>query len=479
MTSLCSRALLVGSVTAMLAVYPASEAVAGDEKGTGDSSLTLAQAIERALAHDPRSQGAQARLDEATATRDSTLGNFGPRVQIDGTLFYWSAPHDMQIVEPGSVDLSAIPPSLAPLLAKVAQPIRFRDDRTAQVQVSLVQAITPLYSVQHGQRAARHGEEAAEHARQQNQRETTFRVTDAYYRVLAAQHLCQVADEAVTTLTAHLEQAKVYRDAEMLGLDEYLAVEVELGNAVENQIKAKTQRRLARAALATLMGWKESTSFVLADVPEDAEPPLPSSIDDSRKAGLAGRSELASLSAMAQASREQAKVAWWQLTPQVSALARYQHTSGTALNNPNEWFVGGVLAWNLWDWGATYYKARAAEAQVRQVQARAADAADLIDLEIQQRFLAIEAARERLKVTRLTLRQAQEAMRVARMKFEQHTVPSTTVLDSQTRLSRAEVNRVQAQYELIVAVASLRLSMGEGVSPTVLLDELLHVDASK
>ena len=143
------------------------------------------------------------------------------------------------------------------------------------------------------------------------------------------------------------------------------------------------------------------------------------------------------------------------------------------MNNPNEWFVGGVLSWSLWDWGATYYKARAAEAQARQVAAREGDAKDAIDLEITQRFLAIEAARERLNVARMTLRQATEAMRVARMKFEQHTVPSTTVLDSQMRLSRAQANRIYAQYELILAVAALRLSMGEGVPATVLPDELV------
>ena len=132
-----------------------------------------------------------------------------------------------------------------------------------------------------------------------------------------------------------------------------------------------------------------------------------------------------------------------------------------------------MLSWNLWDWGTTYYKARAAEAQARQVAAREVDAKDLIGLEITQRFLAIEAARERLNVARMTLRQATEAMRVVRMKFEQHTVPSTTVLDSQTRLSRAQANRIYAQYELILSVAALRLSMGEGVPATVLPEELV------
>jgi len=241
---------------------------------------------------------------------------------------------------------------------------------------------------------------------------------------------------------------------------------------VENQIKAKVQRQLATAALTTLMGGA-ATPFTLTDVPENAEPPQPPSLLEARRNGLEHRSEIASLQAAAQALRDQSKAAWWQLTPQISALGRYQHTTGSALNSTNEWLVGGVLSWNLWDWGATYFKARAAEAQTRQAKAREGDAKDLIDLEVQQRFLAIEAARERLSVARMTLRQAEEALRVARMKFEQHVVPSTAVLDAQTRHARAQANRISAQYDLILALAALRLAMGEGVEATVLPSELV------
>lgn len=470
----------IALLTANLGRAESAGGVSADATQAAGQVLTLADVIARTLEHDPKRQLAQARAEEAVATRKSALGNYGPRLQVDGSLLYWNEPHEMTVVSKsslGSIDPTTLPTSLLPLLGQIAQPIRFRDERTTQLQVSVIQPITPLYSVHQGQRAAHQGEVATEHQRQQTEREATYRATEAYYRVLAAQHLCKVADQSVATLRAHLEQAKQFRDADMLGLDEYLAVEVEVGNAVENQIKAKTQRQLAHAALATLMGWTAGTPFGLVDVAENAEPPAPPSLAQAEQSGLDHRSEIASLRAMAEASHDQAKMAWWQLTPQVSALARYQHTTGTAMNNTDEWLVGGVLSWNLWDWGATYYKARAAEAQTRQVRARQGDAKDLIQLEIEQRFLAIEAARERLNVARMTLRQAEEAMRVAGMKFEQHTVPSTAVLDSQTRLARAQANRIQAQYELILTLAALRLSMGEGMQATVLPSELVLTKA--
>lgn len=462
---------LATTLSCALAAPDAARAAANDE--TGGTVLTLDEVIRRTVGHDPKTRAADASIDEARFTRQGVAASYGPKLQADGTLFRWSSPRDMTVLDASTLNTSALPPALLPLLSDLAKPIRFRDPWTSQLQLSLIQPITPLYSVHHGQKAARQAEIAASHQREQRERDAVYRATEAYYHVLAAQHLVQTATEAVATLTAHLDQAKQYREADMLGLDEYLAVEVELGNAVENQIKARLQLQWTRAALATLMGWAGSTRFALADIDENAEPPLPALLETAREKGLANRSEIAALHAMAEASHEQAKVAWWQLSPQVSVLARYQHTTGSALDDRNEWFAGGVLSWSLWDWGASYYKARAAEAQERQLQARESDAKDLIDMEITQRFLAIESARERLKVARMTQHQALEALRIARMKFDERTVASTAVLDAQTRLSRAQGNRINAQYDLILAVAALRLSTGEGQPATVLPSELV------
>jgi outer membrane protein TolC len=456
-----------------LAVLAAGSSAQAESTGP---TLALDEVIARTLAHDPRARVASAREDEARATRQSATGNYGPRLQADATWFRFNETHDVTAVDPAHLDLSGVPPTLLagiqPLLVQLAKPIRFRDETVSQLQLSVVQPITQLYSVHHGRQAAKGGEDAAAAQRIQAEREATYRATESYYRLLAAQRLQEVATEAVTTLSAHLEQAKQYREAEMLGLDEYLAVEVELGNARENLIRAKAQRQLATTAIATLMGWTEPNAFAVAKIPDQAEPPAPPALADARQGGLSGRPELAALRAATHAADEQDKMAWWQLVPQLSALGRYQHSRGTAMNNPNEWFVGGVLSWTAWDWGATYFRAKAATAQGRVARAREDDARDSIHLEITQRSLAVESARERLLVARLTERQAVEAMRVARMKFEQHTIASTAVLDAQARLSRAQGNRVNAQYDLILAVAALRLSMGEGSVPTVLPAEL-------
>jgi outer membrane protein TolC len=466
------RAFVIASIAGQLIGQGGLRAQAAESA----APLTLPVAIERALQRDPKAHAARARQDEALATRQSVRGQYGPKLQVDANVFYWNEPHDFSAVDTSHLNLSTIPPtlmtSLAPLLGTLSQPIRFRDQLTAQAQATLVQPITPLYSVYQGSRAAQAGEQATEHQARQAERELTFRVTEAYYRLLMARHLSAVADSAVATLRAHWDQAKQYRDAEMLGQDEFLAVEVELGNAVENQIKARAGLQMANTLLAVLIGAPLDQPCTVVDVPDDVEPPAPGNLDDLRDNATHERSEIAALKAATEASRAQGKAAWWQLTPQLSALARYQHTKGSAMNSPDELFAGAVLSWNVWDWGATYYKARAAEAQVRQAQARTAEVEDLVRLEITQRALTIDAARERLRAARSALRQANEALRVSRLKFEQHTVSSTAVLDAQTRFSRAEANRINAQYELIIAVAALRLAMGENVTPAVLPTEL-------
>jgi outer membrane protein len=458
------------SPTVLLAIT-----IALTPKPAAAAPLTLPTAIDRALAHDPRLRQAEARVAEAQATRKSVRGAYGPRLQLDANALYWFEPSKVRIIDPAKLDLSSVPELFQPMLSGLVDQISVIDVReraTYQVQVGLVQPLTQLYSVYHGHAAAQHGEAAAASGVVAMRREVTFRVTEAYYRVVMAERVAEVAQEAVATLDAHVADAARFREAGLIGPDELLAAEVEAGNAREALIRARNGVALARAALASLMGAPLDQPFALAPVPEDGEPPAPPDTPTAQAAARRARPELAALRALAGAATEQHKVARWQLTPQVSAVARYQYQKGVLLEPTNEVFAGAVLSWNLWDWGGTYYRARAAEAVTRQAESRVREAEDLIALEVTQRRLAIDAARERLAVGRVAERQAAEALRVARQKFEQHVVGSTAVLDAQTRRSRAQASRIGAQHELIVAVAALRYAMGSGASPTVLPTEL-------
>jgi outer membrane protein len=438
--------------------------------------IDLEQAISRALANHPRLRGAQAKLDEARAARKSARAHYAPKVQLEAHLLRWDVPSRISVLDAASVDLSGLSAPfqslMGPLLAAVTKPLEVRHQTTGQVSISLAQPLTPLYSVHQGHQMATLGEKAAKHALIAKRRDVVYQTTEAYYRLLQAQAVATVAREAVDTLTAHLADARKLREAGLIGPDDVLTADVELASAREALIRAQDGVSLARSALATLVGAPVDAPLEIVPVPEGEPPGAPLPLSSAEDEAIRSRPELKALRAQSAIAKSATRIAWWKLTPQISLVARYQRTEGNILQQPNESFIGGMLHWNLWDWGATYHEARATEAREHEARARLCDAEDLVRLEVKQRFLGLDSARARLAVAAAAERQAEEALRVARLKFQHQTVASTAVLDAQTRLSRARASRVAAHYDRIVALAALRRALGESFAPTVLPREL-------
>jgi outer membrane protein TolC len=62
---------------------------------------------------------------------------------------------------------------------------------------------------------------------------------------------------------------------------------------------------------------------------------------------------------------------------------------------------------------------------------------------------------------KLTVEQAEEAVRLANARYGAGTATQLDVLQAQTDLTTARTNQIQAYYTYTVAVASLRKAMGQ------------------
>lgn len=82
-----------------------------------------------------------------------------------------------------------------------------------------------------------------------------------------------------------------------------------------------------------------------------------------------------------------------------------------------------------------------------------------------QRYLAYESARARLEVAEKAREQAEENLRLEKLRFAQSISTSTDVLDAQTRLTHAESNLVSARTDIWIALAGTRLALGQEFDP--------------
>jgi outer membrane protein TolC len=85
----------------------------------------------------------------------------------------------------------------------------------------------------------------------------------------------------------------------------------------------------------------------------------------------------------------------------------------------------------------------------------------MIALEVRQRWLELQTARQRVEVARQTTALADENLRVARGRYQQHVGTNTEVLDAETLRVQAYTNLFDSTYQAVLAGLRLRRATGD------------------
>jgi len=218
---------------------------------------------------------------------------------------------------------------------------------------------------------------------------------------------------------------------------------------------------MARSALAVALGLTPGEAVVPVEVFADPPPPFTRTFDQCIRAALGHRPEVKSVAKRVQMAEAGHDIARWAMVPDVVALASYQHSEGMGMFMPKDsFFVGGSLKWNFWQWGSTYYGIDEAGHRVKQARIGLRQLRDGIYLEVKKAFLDLRTAHQTLDVARRAVTQAQESLRLERIRFEAHTATSTNVLDAQTAMTRTRLGYTSALYGWYTARAALLKATG-------------------
>ncbi|MBI1851508.1 MAG: TolC family protein, partial [Planctomycetes bacterium] len=81
-------------------------------------------------------------------------------------------------------------------------------------------------------------------------------------------------------------------------------------------------------------------------------------------------------------------------------------------------------------------------------------------LDVQTAYAALEDARERLDITTLTVKQAEENLTLAQGRYAIGRASSVDLTDAQVSLATARSDRIQAEFDLEISIAALRKAIG-------------------
>ena len=327
-------------------------------------------------------------------------------------------------------------------------------------RVSHPAARTGCWSIYDQYRVQELGVDVAGLKRKVTRREIAFQVTQAYYRLLEAQRLAEVAQSSVTQLEAQRREAQSLFDNGVIGKNDLLRATLALANAQQRSIQMRGNVVLARGQLDTIMGQPAGTVF--EPVPFTGEPPPVEepSVESAEVRASAQRLEIREIDRSIEQADHVVSAAKQKLIPQVSAIGNYTHFVGSQFQQEDAAYVGVFASWDVWDWGTTTSGIKSANVRLEQARIARKKIDDQVRLEAREAFVNAETAREALGVARTAVSQAEENFRIVTKKFENAAATSFDVVDAESLLTQARGQVETALYDYLIAKAALERATG-------------------
>lgn len=404
--------------------------------------LTLARAVEIALANSPILRGATADLDMAAARVRAAQAARKP--SLSATTFLTTGS------ETGPIYNS--PDGVTPQNFFAVPRGAFADQNLMLMLPLLnggrLQALT---------RQAQAAREASEFDLQTSRLDVALDTKTAYRQALLALETQKVAAARQSATT---EQLQNDRAAEKVGRVPQLFVlrdEAENADAGQDVTNAARDVELALLSLRAVMGAGMGSDFSLADSLETLGQ------DQSQanlQTALATRPELQGARARLESAREGGNAARASSRFQ-AALTGMADLSGARSGSAGGLSVGVVVGVPIFDGGVRRAGREEARAQISRAGADLSRLEIQVEREVLGAQVSLDAARKNVAAAQVALVAAQESYRVALLRYQGGRATNAETLDALAALTRARTNRARALYEAQIASDQLARATGQ------------------
>lgn len=308
--------------------------------------------------------------------------------------------------------------------------------------------------------AARYQKNIADLNVYKTEADTKLAAVQAYYQYLEAIKLAEVQAQSVTDYASHLNNVQQQFDAGIVAKLDVLSSNVSLANAKQKSIAADNTRDVAEANLNNIMRVPMNTTLNPLDK-NFPEPEFDLTMEQAILMAQKYRWELVEADygvKVAQASLRSAKAGYLP-TVSVGGAYSWKEASVTAVDK-DDWAVQGGLSWSLWDGGATQASVKKADAAVKTAQETLLQAREKIELEVRQDYLNVLSYKEQIRAAEASVAQAEEAYKIATVRYSSGVGINLDVLDAELALNTARTNYITALYNYNIGLATLEHAMG-------------------
>jgi len=283
-------------------------------------------------------------------------------------------------------------------------------------------------------------------------------VSQEYYNLQRTDEQLRIRQDALTQAEQNLQDAQALERAGVGTRFDVLQAQVDVANRQQDLTRALSDQQISRRQLVQRLDLDHTLNISASD-PVAVTENWPFTLEESIVLAFQSRAELEQRLVEREVSNAQRRAAISQYGPQVALFGQYsvQNTLSDANSNFSDNYSAGVqLNWLLFDGGAARAQARQQEIGVAVAEENFAAVRDAVRFQVESSFLNLQANQTNIATTELNVERATEALRLARLRFQSGVGTQSDVLQSQTDLTEAEFNRVEAILGYNESLANLR-----------------------
>jgi len=305
-----------------------------------------------------------------------------------------------------------------------------------------------------GVAAANAQEKAAMLQEEAVKRSLGFAVVKSFFNIVQAGENVSARQAAVQAINASIRVARARFEAGDMLKQELLNLQVQHSLAGEDLIQAQHGFALSQHGFLNVLGL--TGTQVKIDLAQTPLQPVPIQPD------FKDRSEIKAMQFIIQAREagiRQAKSGYY---PTADAFGSYQVDKGFEMGDGSgdSWMAGVRVNMTLFDGKQTAARVQQANIALDQTKDELRKMELAYGLEIRQAVLNIDQTDKRCRVTQKMVTSARESARLFRERFKAGLVLSSELIDTENRLTEAQVRHAMANAEHRIAVANLRRACG-------------------
>lgn len=444
---------------------PSTPGAAAEEPTASPAFLTLDRAIDEALAASPELEQVKQRIQAASEQVKQAEALFYPRLVFT---------EDYGLTDqPGSAFMYILNQR------RFQSTLNFNDPGVQQNFATRIQGQITVFSGGadwYGRKAAQFQQHAVSAEYNATINQLVSNVSETYFKWLQALGFIGVAERAFESAKVGEEIGAARVRAQAALPSELTRLKVRTAETHSNLISAKTGARRLQAAIERLIVRPvrpEEVPEPAAELERPGREPPASGQKELVDQALKYRPEMAAAASLIQAARERVRASRSGFLPKISANAFYEwdnqnlgdigisHRIGSGPQlTPEGWFLGVTLSWPLFEGGTSLARMREAEANLEQMKAHGRQVALDIALEVNQASLAVEEAMEKIRVSEVQKKLADESLSETRRLYRDQAATIDALLQAEVASNRADVSYTAALFDGKIAQTALMQSLG-------------------